>query len=195
MKRLLLAVLVSAFAIFFAIVPATAAILTTFSGTSAAGSDPFGHPFELILSGSTFVWGIPGLGRGTVPWAGPVAATDFHVDFASGWQVAETTMSPGGFTTETRFSVAPFSTSDDLWGRTVSGTTVDFVADSGTDTLDIGKHFFFNIAFVNPTGGQLDPDTFGFRAAWTAVPEPSTLLLLGAGLIGLAGFRRLRKQD
>jgi PEP-CTERM motif-containing protein len=54
---------------------------------------------------------------------------------------------------------------------------------------------------VGPTGGSGDPSGFDFDAnlssavTTTPTPEPSTLLMLGTGLLGSAGalFRRMRK--
>jgi hypothetical protein len=47
---------------------------------------------------------------------------------------------------------------------------------------------------TGPIGGTGDPSGVDFDASLTAVPEPSSLLLLGTGLIGSAGalFRRMR---
>jgi hypothetical protein len=44
----------------------------------------------------------------------------------------------------------------------------------------------------NPWNGGYDPEMDGIAAPSSAVPEPSTMLLLGSGLIGLAGYGRRR---
>jgi hypothetical protein len=61
---------------------------------------------------------------------------------------------------------------------------------SGTNTLT----FVVQQQGKGPTGGTGDPSGVDFDAVLTTVPEPSTLLMLGTGLIGSAGalFRRMR---
>ena len=47
---------------------------------------------------------------------------------------------------------------------------------------------------TGPVGGTGDPSGVDFSASLTSVPEPSTLMMLGTGLLGSAGaiFRRMR---
>jgi hypothetical protein len=61
---------------------------------------------------------------------------------------------------------------------------------TGTNTLS----FVVRQAGAGPAGGTGDPSGLDFHATLTSVPEPSTLLMLGTGLMGSAGalLRRMR---
>ncbi len=54
--------------------------------------------------------------------------------------------------------------------------------------------FVVQQAGTGPVGGTGDPSGVDFNASLTSVPEPSTLMMLGTGLLGSAGalFRRMR---
>ncbi len=54
--------------------------------------------------------------------------------------------------------------------------------------------FVVQQAGTGPVGGVGDPSGVDFSASLTSVPEPSTLMMLGTGLLGSAGalFRRMR---
>ncbi len=83
-------------------------------------------------------------------------------------------------------------------GITSGGTFQEFTAPSGATRLALGIPDGFG--FWGTPGAYDDNDgsyqvRIGVNESPDPVPEPATLLLLGSGLAGLAGYGRKRKKD
>jgi hypothetical protein len=188
--------------------PCMAAFTDTFTGGGSvtSGTDPLGNPWLTQVTtqdgtgAQTIIWGIPGYDRGTVSPSFSGTITDFHFSTLAEpgtddrYQILATSQTLGGLTTETRFDNV---TGNVLWNRIISadGFSVDFIAPSIAAGLHSGDSFFVNIDFTpNPSVEGLSEDDLFFTAHFTgtAVPEPMTLLLLGFGLLGLAGTRKFK---
>jgi hypothetical protein len=68
----------------------------------------------------------------------------------------------------------------------VEGPVGDQAANLHTGPIPIGFSDFFIIGGIQ----EVHPGGLGRHNAESAIPEPSVILLVGTGLVGLAGFRR-----
>jgi len=56
---------------------------------------------------------------------------------------------------------------------------------------DNGGSYWAGTIWLSSGGGV---DNFSFTTNAAPIPEPATMLLLGSGLVGLAGFRRKKNK-
>jgi len=114
---------------------------------------------------------------------------------------------PGDFSTTQLASVTgltdPYTGVGSFYADAVGGYLQYLFDSNGFTMFDGTKRDFFsmsNITTPNPIPGGTVPNTFDFHfasndpAIVTTVPEPSTFLLIGAGLCSCFFFRRKRKD-
>ena len=77
---------------------------------------------------------------------------------------------------------------------TLTSSTGSSVTLNGLGTFEFDSDWYNITSFSLLTEGYLVIDNVKFENAPTTVPEPGTLLLLGAGLLGLAGCGGLRRR-
>jgi hypothetical protein len=69
--------------------------------------------------------------------------------------------------------------------------TIDLKLGIGyTPYVDSSAKLFDKLVFTDGSKGWWLMDDFNFSTEGAPVPEPATMLLLGSGLVGLAGFGR-----
>ncbi len=86
----------------------------------------------------------------------------------------------------------------DEWGDGVLDTMID-AGSLFTFNVDPSKDYYLNLILDTSNGGEYFP-SWGYVSDFqiqssSAIPEPSTIILLGSGLAGLAMVRKRRQGD
>jgi hypothetical protein len=154
-----------------------------------ASSGNLAPPGSVLYNGSPAIWGGVGGPFGFGPTSdGILTMTVTDLDGAVGavYQVFVDNISLG------------FTSGVVLGGPTVSSGVFTVALTPGTHTFDINDQIISYVGQEDPYGGGIVPGGFSIGNVHVvgdfAAPEPGSMFLLGAGLLGLAGFaRKLRK--
>jgi hypothetical protein len=203
--------------------PGTTNQTTALTGFSTTGSMMDGMSITAYFSGGssqTATWATTGVGEGSAVgtgWSlaesgdtfgglwtlntGTNTMTRLLIDAGPGDTVFDTTAIGDIAGTDGSARGWSFERTSANPGLDVTATYLDYVALTGF--APVGDLFrYLDLSFQQATGAAgfsgimeyiSDTDNLKFAGDLRPVPEPATILLLGAGIVGLIGFRRIKK--
>lgn len=159
----------------------------------------FNHDGGAAATGYLNNWGSPGVGAGVATYSQADDAFGMTITFSGGGPInaASVTVGNGAGCTGSTAGGTTFCTlsgTRDIWQAFITGPdTIQFLAQDSSFFLSPGHSYFVNIFFDGDTPSS-------FTGNWLTsfspnpVPEPGSIAMFGAGLLGLGLVLTLRRR-